>query len=39
MEKVKSISLLCENLADITLEASDLDVFNMKGLSGEFINT
>ena len=39
MEKVKSISLLCENLADITLEASDLYVFHTKGLSGEVMNT
>ena len=39
MEKVKSISLLCENLSDITLESSDLYVFHMKGLSGEVMNT
>lgn len=35
MQNVKSISLLCENLAEIELLPHDVDVFHIGGLSAE----
>lgn len=35
MENIKSISLLCENLAEVELEPNDVDVCHVSGMSAD----
>lgn len=35
MQNIKSISLLCENLSEITLEPKDVELLNISGLTGQ----